>query len=906
MKRLLTLLLSVVLILSVIPMSAFTANAATYSGKCGENLTWSLNTETGVLNITGTGYMNDYEYENFAPWYSYKSDIITVNIADGINGIGNYAFLNCDKLASITIPDSVTSIGDYAFYLSAYYQNSDNWSGDALYICENLIKFNRDSLLTTYTIAEGTKVIANGAFYSCDKLTDITIPNTVTAIGDEAFNTTAVKNIVIPKSVKKIGNAVFGDTSEIESIVVEDGNTAYHSAGNCLIENASKTLMLGCKNSVVPNDGSITKIADYAFFYCYDLLSVTIPDGTTSIGYCAFLYCMNLSKIEIPKGVTSIGEEVFASCCKLDSIVVEQGNKVYHSSGNCLIKTASKELILGSNNSVIPSDGSVTSIADWAFEGRSELSYIRIPDSVTSIGEYAFRTCSQLITVTLSNNLKSIGQVAFDSCESLSSIVIPESVESIGYSAFGYCRELNAITIYGDVANIEGGAFQSTGYYENDKNWVDNVLYIGDNLIEYTHKMLNEYEPFLIIKEGTKSIADYAFSSCSFISQVTVPDSLMYIGDYAFYMTDITHLTIPTGVKSIGECAFFDCANLKIVSNYSNLYIVKGSKNNGYVGYYADEVYNYSHNHSGGTATCTKKAKCSICGKEYGSLRAHTLVTVKGKSATCTKTGLTDGKKCSVCGKVTVAQKTIAKKAHTIVTVKGKAASCTATGLTDGKKCRVCGIITVAQKAIAKKTHTYTTTTTKATLKKDGKTVKKCTVCGSVATTVIKKIKTVKLSVKSYTYNGKTKKPTVTVKNFKGKKISSKYYTVSYQKVRKNVGKYKVTVKFKGKYSGTKKLYFTIKPVKTTVKKLTAGKKSLKVNITKKTKQVSGYQIQYSTSKKFKSAKTKTVKGYKKTSATIKKLKTKKTYYVRVRTYKTVGKTKYYSAWSKAKSKKTK
>ena len=173
--------------------------------------------------------------------------------------------------------------------------------------------------------------------------------------------------------------------------------------------------------------------------------------------------------------------------------------------------------------------------------------------------------------------------------------------------------------------------------------------------------------------------------------------------------------------------------------------------------------------------------------------------------------------------------------------------------------------------------------------------------------TTIRRINSVKLSATTYTYNGKVKTPTVTVKDTAGNKlVKNTDYTVKYATGRKNVGKYKVTVTFKGKYSGTKTLSFTIKPVKTTVSKLTAGKKSLKVNITKKSTQVTGYQVQYSTSKTFKSAKIKTISSYKTTSTTLKSLSAKKTYYVRVRTYKTVNGTKYYSGWSTYKYTKTK
>ena len=205
--------------------------------------------------------------------------------------------------------------------------------------------------------------------------------------------------------------------------------------------------------------------------------------------------------------------------------------------------------------------------------------------------------------------------------------------------------------------------------------------------------------------------------------------------------------------------------------------------------------------------------------------------------------------------------------------------------------------------------HTPRTTVTKATLSKDGAVVSACSACGNVAArTTINRVKTIKLSATSYTYNGKAKKPGVTIKDSKGKTISSKYYTVKYASGRKNVGKYKVTVTFKGNYSGTKTLYFTINPVKTKISKITSAKKKLTVTIQKKTKQVTGYEIQYSTSKKFTktTTKIKTIKSYKTIKSVLSKLKAKKTYYVRVRTYKTVSGKKYYSGWSVAKKIKTK
>lgn len=169
------------------------------------------------------------------------------------------------------------------------------------------------------------------------------------------------------------------------------------------------------------------------------------------------------------------------------------------------------------------------------------------------------------------------------------------------------------------------------------------------------------------------------------------------------------------------------------------------------------------------------------------------------------------------------------------------------------------------------------------------------------------KISSYQLFATSYTYNGKVKTPSVTVKNVSGGKLTNgTSYTVTYSTGRKNVGTYKVTIKGKGNYTGTKTLTFKINPPKTTVSKLTAGKKSITVAITKKSTQVTGYQIQYSTSKTFSKAITKTISSYKTTKYALKSLNAKKTYYVRVRTYKTVGKTKYYSGWSTYKYVKTK
>ncbi len=204
-------------------------------------------------------------------------------------------------------------------------------------------------------------------------------------------------------------------------------------------------------------------------------------------------------------------------------------------------------------------------------------------------------------------------------------------------------------------------------------------------------------------------------------------------------------------------------------------------------------------------------------------------------------------------------------------------------------------------------THTYKTTTTKATTSKNGSTVTKCTKCGHISkNTTIAYPKTITLSTSSYTYDGKVKTPSVTVKDGNGKNIASSNYTVSNPSGRKNVGTYTVTITFKGNYSGSVKKSFTIKPKSTTLSSVTAKSKGFTAKWKKQATQTTGYQIQYSTSSNFSNAKTVTVTKNSSTSKKITGLTGKKKYYVRVRTYKTVGKTKIYSSWSASKTVTTK
>ncbi|MBR6902956.1 MAG: leucine-rich repeat protein [Clostridia bacterium] len=601
MKRILKTITSILLcitIISVILPQEIIASAETHSGSCEDNLSWSFDTDTGVLTISGTGKMNDYLYDYNVPWYSYRSDIKTVEIKNGVTSIGGCAFYDCTSLTNITIPDSIILI---------------------------------DGL----------------AFENCKSL---------------------------------------------ESISVGENNRIYYSKNNCLIKKKGNILVVGCKNSIIPD--SVTSIGSYAFSGCSSLTNITIPDSVTEIGEAAFGGCTSLTSVTIPNGVTIIGYKAFSDCTGLTNITMPN---------------------------------SVTSVSSAVFSGCSSLTSIIIPNDVTEIAFSTFLNCTSLTSVTIPDSVTKIDVYAFRGCTGLTSITIPNSVTAICYGGFWGCTGLENITI------------------------PDSVTYIGEHAFEGCTGLAS-----VTIGNSVTSIGPMAFEGCTGLTDIVIPDSVTTIGGAAFYgCTGLVSITLPKSVKSISSNAFGYCVYLSDVyfagtQQQKNNININNSGNGNAELLYATWHYNYSpqceHNETEivnvKSATCTEggytgDTECSYCGSliSEGAIipaigHDYTAVVT---NPTCTKQGYTTYT-CSRCKHSYVDDYTEALGHSPGAPVKRNiiAATCTFGGTYDEVVyCTVCGVeISRTRKTTYSIGHDYTGIITKPTCAKGGFTTYICHRCG--------------------------------------------------------------------------------------------------------------------------------------------------------------------------------
>ena len=511
MKRILSIVLAIVMIVTLIPAYAVSdarqqmaeqANAVagesepqTLAASIEETAAAPqsaavLSASSTVVTYAVTGGNLYFDTSTGAITYCDNS-VTEATIPSEINGvavtsIGGSAFWDCTNLTSVTIPSSVTSIGHATFWDCTSLNSINVAAANTAYSSANGVLFSKDKTLlveypqgktdASYTIPNSVTSIDYRAFYGCTNLTSVTIPNSVTSISFCAFSgCTGLANITIPNSVTSIEWSAFEYCTSLTSINVAEANTVYSSANGVLFSK-DKTLLV--QYPAGKTDASYT-----------------IPNSVTSIELGAFCDRTSLASITIPDSVTSIGNSAFSGCTGLTSIT--------------------------------------------------------IPNSVTSIGWNAFSGCTGLTSITIPSSVTSIGSEAFYGCDSLMSVTIPNSVTSIGYCAFENCTSLTSINV-ADTNTVYSSA--NGVLFDKDKT----------ELIRYPKGKTNAS---YTIPNSVTSISGYAFEGCKSLTSITIPDSVTSIGSEAFSnSTSLTSVTIPSSVTSIYYATFSNCTSLTSVT----------------------------------------------------------------------------------------------------------------------------------------------------------------------------------------------------------------------------------------------------------------------------------------------------------------------------------------------------
>ncbi len=842
---------------------------------------------------------------------------------------------NCDpdKTGSYVMPDSVEEIGRTAFMNSNLSEVVvSNKVEDIVYYA-----FAESKSLEKVVLPDTLTSISESAFEGCATLSDINLPSSLTVLEQRAFAKSGILKAVIPAGVKVIEYEAFA-YSTLDEVTLSEG-----------IEEIEYGAFEKTKIKSVKIPDSMRKI-DGSAFYASALEEIDFGTGVNYIGDWAFAKT-NLSSVYIPNCLTVIGENAFSGS-KIKNLELQEG----------IVCEYREHAFSGLDIESIDFPESVTDISYKCFENCENLMNIDLPSELENLDGFAFHGSAwyesqpdgvvyledalyhykgemeEDAEVVVKHGTRLIADQAFgqyletsENYSNLKTITLPNTIEYIGDGAFAQCYNITDVYFIGseyekEQIQIDGNndnlLIAQWHYIDCPHEWEDatcekpkNCILCGitdGNPLQHVHTSYEEYE------DATCEDDAVEVSYCDECGEDEIFRTIE--GSALGHEWEDATCEEP---KTCLECGETEGEPLKHVHTSYEEYEDATCEDDAIEVSYCDEcgedeifrtVEGSALGHEWEDATCEEPETCLECGETRGKPLSHVFTTYEEyEEATCTD----DEIQISYCDECGDAEKTRVVKNSALghkwknacddecdrcgetrkITHKYSNATCT-----KAKTCSVCK--KTSGKALG---HNYVTEVTKATSSKNGKSCKKCDRCDKISSeSTIYKIKSVELSADEYIYNGKERKPSVKIKDSKGKTISSKYYEATYASGRKKVGEYKVTVKFKGNYSGSKTLYYVINPEKTSVSKITAAKKSLKVTIKKKTTEVTGYQIQYSTSKSFKSAKTKTISKAKTTSLTIKSLSAKKTYYVRVRTYKVVNGKKYYSDWSSAKSKKTK
>ena len=841
--------------------------------------------------------------------------IISVEIPDTIVTIERYAFSGCTKLESVDVPDSVTQIDSYAFAecsnlvtidlsnklaeiptgllnkskkvesveIPANVKKINSWAFDG---CTNLktVTFEENSVLDT---------IFSNAFSDCTSLQEIELPSSLTSIAAYVFkNCTSIKNFYLPKNVTNISAAAF-QGCDLESMVVDGDNSVYKSHDsegygiNAIIIKETNEIAFGCKNTVIAE--GITGISNYAFIDCKGIKSIEFPSTVTKIGSGAFLGCSGITNIEIPETVTEIKAMAFSECTGLTNVKIISENTVW--------------------------------------------------------GEGLFNLCSSLTTVILPNNLSSIPYASFMSCTSLKSIEIPDGVTSIDKFAFYECTALEKVIVSPNVTSIDNDAFKYAGNvviyceigsyaytYAKDNgikfksNIAEDMVVVEDTDYVYTG---NEMQPSVQVSFGDIILVkdtDYTVEYSNNVNVGTASVTVTGIGNYEGIITNTFEIKVAeiTGA-TLGTTEYVYDGSAKtpeVIVKSGDIVIPEG---NNY-----DVVYSANVNVGTVTVTVTGKGNCTGTVTNTFEIKTAeitevTLLTTEyvydGKAKTpevIVKSGdvvIPEGNNYDVTYSANVNAGTVT------VTVTGKG-NCTGT-VTNTFEIKAAEIEDII---LEETEYTYDGKEKVPTVEvKSGETVlvlgKDYEVtysnnikAGEATITVIGKgnyageieeifiinpveIEEIILEETEYTYDGKVKKPSLTVKA--GDKVLKEGtdYEVKYSNNVKP-GKATVTIVGKGNYDGEIEEIFVITPAKVTSLKQKDSYSTSWVQLTwKKLLGVTGYEVYRATSKNGKYTLVKTLTG---TSYKDTELSAGKNYYYKVRAYKIVNGEKVYGDYSTA------
>lgn len=332
--------------------------------------------------------------------------------------------------------------------------------------------------------------IGAGAFKGT-AIKTVVIPDCVTRLAPKAFCGSDIESVVVPETVKFIGKAAFYDCVNLRSVVIKNTNAVIQSKlfDKCYHIAQADVPLAALSGNWVSRVADITvtgsgRLADGTFEDNKRLCRVELGGGITEVGERAFSGCSELKELVLQSGLRAIESEAFsftslvevalpdtveeieagAFCdCGIKTFTVDKNNKVYHSAGNCVIHTADKRLVAGCSYSVIPSDGSVMSIGERAFEGCDEMTGIEIPACITDIGDNAFSWCDELIAVELPEGVRRVGDWAFEKCTALETVILPASLERLGFAAIDECPSLESICYNGTAEQWQK--------IDKDPNW---------------------------------------------------------------------------------------------------------------------------------------------------------------------------------------------------------------------------------------------------------------------------------------------------------------------------------------------------------------------------------------------------------------------------------------------------